>query len=84
MKSRLSDSAGYKTTAVALGDIEHRVTIRRLPMRPLDNDSRYRVRVVTRTLAGVVLTDRHRDMPISKAYRVYEQNVNRLHKLISN
>lgn len=83
MKNRLSDSAGFKTTAIAIGDIEHRVTIRRLPMRPMDNDSRYRVRVVTRTLTGVVLTDRHRDMDISKAYRVYEQNVNRLHDMVA-
>lgn len=83
MKNRLSDSAGFKTTAIAIGNIEHRVTIRRLPMRPLDNDSRYRVRIVTRTLAGVVLTDRHRDMPISKAYDVYGQNVNRLHAMVA-
>lgn len=78
MKNRLSDSSGYKTYAGVDGDVVTVVTIRRLPMRPLDNESRYRVRTVRSTLAGVVLSNAHRDMDISKAYRVFDQNVARL------
>lgn len=78
MKNRLSDSSGYKTYAAESNGVVTVTTIRRLPMRPGDNDSRYRVRLVRHTLAGVVLSNTYRDMDISKAYRVFEQNKARL------
>lgn len=71
-----------KTYAVAVGEIVTTVSIRRLPMRPGDNDTRYRVRLVRTTLGGKVISNGHRDMPMDKAYRVYEQNVNRLADLV--
>lgn len=82
MSSKLHHSAGHKRFEVVIGDTVHRVTIRRLPLRPLDNDSRYRVRITTAILNGRTLTDAHRDMDISKAYRVFEQNKARLADMI--
>lgn len=83
MKSRLSDSAGHKTFAVAVGQIVHTATIRRLPMRPGDNESRYRVRIAKSVLNGKVISSTFRDMDISKAYRVFEQNTARLAALVA-
>ena len=82
MKNRLSDSSGYKTYVVSVGDTEYLASVRRLPLRPLDNESRYRVRLITR-VAGVETANVYRDMDISKAFRVYDQNVFRLAALVA-
>jgi hypothetical protein len=78
MKNRLSDGAGYKTVVGMAGDVQTTVTLRRLPMRPGENESRYRVRIVRSNRNGVVLSNNFRDMDISKAFRVLEQNRARL------
>ncbi|MEU0245163.1 hypothetical protein ABZ192_12660 [Streptomyces sp. NPDC006235] len=83
MSSKLHHSAGHKNFQIAIGDTVHKVTIRRLPLRPMDNDSRYRVRLTTATLDGRIITDSHRDMDISKAYRVFEQNKARLADMVA-
>lgn len=81
MTTKLHHSAGHKTYAVSVGDVQHTVTIRRLPLRSMDCDTRYRVRIVRSTLSGKVLSNGHRDMDIFKATGVYEQNVARLARL---
>lgn len=81
MAAKLHHSAGHKTYAVAVGDIQHTVTIRRLPLRDMDCDTRHRVRIVRSTLSGKILSNAHRDMDIFKAQGVYEQNVARLARL---
>lgn len=84
MGSKLHHSAGHKTYAVSVGDIQHTVTMRRLPLRNMDCDTRHRVRIVrTNRVTGEVLSNGHRDLDIFKAIRVYEQNVSRLANLAS-
>lgn len=81
MSSKLNHSAGYKTYAVIVDGVQVIVTIRRLPLRAGDNNSRYRVRLTKAALDGTVIRTAHRDMDIIKAYGVYEQNVSRLASL---
>ena len=82
MSTKLHHSAGHKTYAVAIGDVQHTTTIRRLPLRNMDNDTRYRVRIIRTDLAtGAVLSNGKRDLNIFAATAVYEQNVARLARL---
>lgn len=82
MGSKLHRSAGYKTFSVAVGSIEHRVSIRRLPMRPGDNDVRYRVRLMRLVLNGETISNRYRDVGFNQAFNIYEQNVQRLADMV--